>query len=384
MTSWYCPLPFKHVFIDTDGISPCCNTRESFTLALGVDEYLNTPQLKALQNKFLQGQQPSECRYCFRQESIQNKSMRLDASHDYDHQIYKNSQIDFVHFSPSNLCNFKCRSCGPQYSHLIAQEVQTFGLYDNTNMQESMSKYLKVDVQQHHWIIDNLHQIKRLLLTGGEPTVMPEVKKILEYVQASSNLEIQIMITTNCSWSDDFWYELIATMPNLHITASVDAVGSAAELIRNGTQWSQVEKNLHWLAKKAHSLDINTVVGCLSIVDMYPLLKFCSELQQESKIENGGRQGSLGLRHQFSVCFDELNGITHFPDNIKKIVVQNLNRCLELPLDEEQTRTVTGLIKTVQESEFDAESWQLLQKYHQHLDRIRNENHSSLLLPKTL
>jgi hypothetical protein len=72
--STYCPLPFKHIFIDTSGISACCNTIGSMNLPLSVDQYLVSPQLKNLQNQFLQGQKPNECRYCFDQELAQNKS----------------------------------------------------------------------------------------------------------------------------------------------------------------------------------------------------------------------------------------------------------------------------------------------------------------------
>lgn len=379
MTQWYCPLPFRHVFVDTGGISPCCNTVNNFNIAGNIAQYLESDQLKNLQQKFLDGQKPQECLYCFSQEKIQNKSMRLDALRDYNHEIFSKSKIDFVHYSQSNICNFKCRSCGPQYSHVIDQELKKHPELTVYGGQKT-SKVLTVDGKNHDWIVNNLPQIKRLLLTGGEPTVMPEVKRIFQRIQSTPDLDIQVMMTTNCSWTDDFWYELIDSMPNLHVTASVDAVGSAAELIRHGTDWSQVEYNLQWLAKHAYSLDVNTVVSCLNITDMYSLMKFCHQLQIESKLDNGGRQGALGLRHQFSVCYNSPTaGIIYFPDSAKSNIVDNLKKCLNLELDSEQVKLIQGLIRTVQASKYNEQSWQYLKQFHTKLDQIRNENHGVLL-----
>lgn len=373
--SWYCPFPFKHVFVDSSGLSPCCNTVSEFGLDINIEQYKAHPKLLNLQKQFINGEIPSSCEYCLHQENIQNKSMRLDGLADYNHEIFETSQFDFIHFSQSNLCNFKCRSCSPQYSHGIAQEH---------NKYPELGKPIKVKVvavnqNNHQWIIDNLPNLKRLYLTGGEPTIMPEIRKIIEQVSANSYSDLNIMITTNCSWTDDFWYKIIDTMPNLHITASIDAVGPAAEIIRHGTKWPIVENNICWLATHAWSLDINTVISCLNINNLYPLLKFCKELQIASMSANGGRQGDLGLRHQFSVAG---NDIEFFPPDMKIEIIKNLTKCLDLDLDPEQNTLVQGLITTIQNSKFNSARWKKIVQRHTILDKIRNENHLALFLNK--
>ena len=315
-----------------------------------------------------------ECNTCQMQENIQSKSMRLDGLADYKHEIFNSSQFDFIHFSQSNICNFKCRSCSSQYSHGIALEQKQhpeLGKFSNNK------KFVSVNEHNHQWIIDNLGNIKRLLITGGEPTVMPEVRKIFEKVQKFQYPELNIMMTTNCSWTDNFWYDCIESMPNLHITASIDAVGTAAELIRHGTVWKQVEHNAQWLSKHAYSLDINTVISCLNINNLYSLLEFCRKLQIGSTRENGGRQGDLGLRHQFSIA-SGIVGIDNFPDNMKISIIEHLHQCLQLDLDHEEQRVVQGLIMTVTNSKFDSYKWDQLVQYHSVLDKIRGENHLSL------
>lgn len=374
MSNWYCPFPFKHVFVDSTGLSPCCNTVKDFSLDISIDEYVNHPKLLNLQKQFLEGIKPTECKTCLMQENIQSKSMRVDGLEDYKHEIFNSSQFDFIHFSQSNICNFKCRSCSPQYSHGIAQEIR-----QNLELGKFLSsnKVVSVNEHNHQWIIDNLSNIKRLLITGGEPTVMPEVRKIFEKIQKSQYPKLNIMMTTNCSWADDFWYDCIKSMPNLHITASIDGIGSVAELVRHGTIWKQVEHNVQWLSKHAYSLDINTVISCLNISNLYPLLEFCRKLQIESMLENGGRQGDLGLRHQFSVATGNV-GINNFPDHMKPSILEHLAQCLQLDLDHEQRRIMQGLIVTVTNSKFNSHNWNQLLQYHSVLDKIRGENHLAL------
>jgi molybdenum cofactor biosynthesis enzyme MoaA len=147
--------------------------------------------------------------------------LRTQFNQDYD-QPYYDTKIDFVDYRSNNLCNFRCRSCSPVFSHLIAKETQ-----DNPKVLTKFfalpeQKYVSVDTDNYQWIIDNLGQIKRLMFTGGEPTVMPQVKLMLEQAIKKQHQDLSIIITTNGSFEDAFWYDLTRTMPNLHWTISID------------------------------------------------------------------------------------------------------------------------------------------------------------------
>jgi pyruvate-formate lyase-activating enzyme len=393
MSDWYCPLPFKHVFVDSTGLSPCCNTIGSFGLQINIEQYKSHPKLVSLQQQFLAGEKPAECSYCARQENIQNKSMRLDALRNYNNEIFTDTQFDFIHYSQSNICNFKCRSCGPLYSHSITNEFKNnpnwsnfkFDEFENiallSNKKDPNKQLVSVPVANQQWIIDNIKYIRRLMITGGEPTVMPEVRKLFEHLKSNPQDQLQIMMTTNGSWTDDFWYDLIQSFPGLHITLSIDGVGSVAELVRHGTVWPKVEYNLKWLAKNANSLDINTVVSRLNILHLYSILELCCEARISSIYTNGGKHGDLGLRHQFSICMNpSYMTITNFPDSDKLVIIEQLTRCLELDLDAEQITVVNGLISTINESKHNKEQWIEAERYHNEFDRIRNEDHTKLYL----
>lgn len=386
MTSWYCPLPFKHAFVDTGGISPCCATTKNFSIDTSIGDWKSHPKLLALQQKFLNGESPSECSECQTQENIQNKSLRLDALNDYNNEIFTDTQLDFIHYSQSNICNFKCRSCNPGYSHGIANEIKNNPILNSLARLTPVSntpaeQLLSVNMLNQQWIIDNIKDIRRLMITGGEPTVMPEIRKLFKHLQKNPQGQLQIMMTTNGSWTDEFWYDVIQSFSNLHITISIDGVGLAAELVRHGTVWAQIEYNLKWLAKNSYSLDVNTVISRLNILHLYPILKLCCEARLSSVYTNGGKQGDLGLRHQFSICnFPAFMNITNFPDAEKTAIIEQLTRCLELDLDQEQISLVTGLITTINNSKYNEKLWKETEQYHYALDRIRNEDHTRLYL----
>jgi len=372
MSEWYCPLPFKHAFVDSTGISACCQSiRHQTTL----NEWPTYPELKKLQQQFLNGEIPHQCRLCVDQEKTLGRSLRTEANRDYNNQVFTNSEITFVDYRSSNICNFKCRTCQPVYSNGISQEAK-----NHTSLLEFYSptegKTVSVTEANSGWIMENLSKIERLMFTGGEPTIIPEVKVILKKIVDEGLDHIKILITSNASFTDDFWYKLTETYNNLHWTLSIDAVGTAAEIIRHGTRWPVVEKNLAWMAKHSNSLDVNTVVSELNVFQLKPLLKLIRQTQLNSRAPNG-KQGDLGLRHQFAVTDTAIN----WPVEQQKLLISYFESCLELDLDFEQQDMLRGLLSQLKNYKFNEKNWNRTHKLNTALDEIRSEQHQKLFQP---
>jgi sulfatase maturation enzyme AslB (radical SAM superfamily) len=371
---WYCPLPFKHAFVDSTGISSCCQlTRQPTSL----DQWHSNTQLIQLQKQTLSGIAPVECNACITQEKLQGHSLRTDSWRDYNYEKFYDTNIDFIDYRSSNICNFKCRSCTPEFSHGIARETRSDARLQKFNVVID-NKTVGVDEHNRQWIIDNLSAIKRLMFTGGEPTVIPEVKSILEEVRRRQLDSLSVLITTNGSFTDQFWYDITREFKNLHWTVSVDAVGRAAEVVRHGTDWSTVEYNLQWLATNALSMDINTVVSNLNVFQLAPLLQVIRATQLQS-IESA-QMGSDGCRHQFFVCQRPyMLAADNWPD--KNIVIEYLNHCLTLDLDASQRSMLKLLSESIRNSEFSTELWRRSEEYNTILDDIRGEDHNMLRYP---
>jgi organic radical activating enzyme len=371
---WYCPLPFKHAFVDSTGISPCCQITRQLT---SLDQWHTNPRLIELQKQTLSGIAPVECNDCVVQEKLQGRSLRTDSLADYNYEKFYTTDIDFIDYRSSNICNFKCRSCEPKFSHGIARETRSDTRLQKFNVVVD-NKTVGVDEHNRRWIIDNLLNIKRLMFTGGEPTVIPEVRLIIEEIHQRQIDSLSVLITTNGSFTDQFWYDITREFKNLHWTVSVDAVGDTAEIVRHGTNWSTVEYNLRWLATNAQSMDVNTVVSNLNVFQLSPLLQLIRTIQLIS-IESA-QMGSDGCRHQFFVCQRPyMAAADNWSD--QSTVMKYLKHCLTLDLDESQRSMLEGLLESIHNSQFDAKLWARSEEYNTILDEIRGENHNMLRYP---
>jgi len=371
--TWYCPLPFKHVFVDSTGVGVCCKTPMQ---AIDLDQWADSEYVKNIQQQMLNGQVPIICQECVSEEKMSGRSLRTDSQQDYNHQRFVKTDIDFVDYRANNICNFKCRSCHPRFSHGIDNETKNSTILQKFQ-QPTDKKIARINDTNTQWIGQNLKQIKRLMLTGGEPTRMPEIKSIIEQI-AYDKLDTQILITTNASFEDNFWYELTRIHDNLHWTVSLDAVGPAAEVIRNGTDWATVEANARWLASHAASMNVNTTITHLNILQLGPLLQFVKELQTES-IYPKGRHGTEGVRHQFIITPSPPQlSVDCLPLDLKTKAMAHLDTCLALDLDSEQKQTIEGLLAHLKHTKFDPAQWQRSLEFNQELDLIRGENYMEL------
>jgi hypothetical protein len=367
MDDFYCVAPFRQVYIDSTGVSSCCRLPRQITT---LQQWENNAFLKKIQQQTLQGQWPTECNSCQQEEKLYNTSLRVQSNADYD-QPYTDTQIDFIDYRSENLCNFRCRSCNPGFSHLIAKELEDNPKILSKFFPIAQKKYVTVDDVNYKWILENLSQIRRLMFTGGEPTVMPKVKLILQQVLEQQHKDLLIMITTNGSFQDKFWYDLTENLPNLHWTLSMDAIGSAAGIIRDGSQWSQIEHNARWFAKNSGSFMINSVVSNISLFQLWPLLDFVKDLKQQSN-------GRNGCDHIFHIVQGGHLAAHNLDDQLRAQAIEYLTQCQQQPWESATQNMLQNLKEQVANSKFKETQWQQSQIYNQELDRLRGQDHTQL------
>jgi hypothetical protein len=106
----------------------------------------NTKQLKKARKEMLDGKKPSECDYCWRIENNNSPSDRFFKSLEpwalskHDEIQASDPESDFypsyLEVDFSNVCNFKCTYCGPEYSTKWVEDLKQHGpikLLENTN-----------------------------------------------------------------------------------------------------------------------------------------------------------------------------------------------------------------------------------------------------------
>lgn len=365
----WCPLPFRHVFIEPRGVKPCCSYTRIANMS--VDQWVSSDQLNALQTNILAGKTDPGCADCLRNEQQHGVSTRLGALAQYGESMFSDTKIDYVDYRSSNVCNFKCRSCEPYFSNGIAQDVKQ-SEFLATLYQIPPEKVATVSDKQ--WIINNLSQIQRLMFTGGEPTLLPEVKEIVNRIR-KEKLDTEIIMITNGSFRDPWWLDIAQDMPNLNFTVSLDAVGPAAEIIRHGTNWSQIERNVLYLANHAHSLNFSTVITQLNLFQLAPLLAFINIIQKLSDRPNGRTQFMQVCNHPH--YFSPLN----WPDYLRPAAMQYVDDLLALNFLESAHDILKDLRNNIEQHQFDADAWTTAQRVNLELDALRKQDHSWLFEP---
>lgn len=240
------PTPSGEVF-------PCCASAVPLSRIgdLGknsLTEIVNSGEMKALRKKFLTGELDSEiCRKCIVREKTQGSSLRTmihDDFHIDQEQLrsqtspegaFEQFKIRFMDFVWSNKCNFACVHCTPKVSSSIASqpELRKFYQYEGRPIR-SLSAINPELVSE---ILTNIDQVEVVHLNGGEPLVIAEHYRILEYLINIGRTDIKIWIHTNGSILDYKGKKIVDYLqyfPKTTVSLSHDGFSEHGEYFRYG------------------------------------------------------------------------------------------------------------------------------------------------------
>ena len=264
----FCILPWIHMHAWPDGRAmPCCiadsdqpfgNVKEN-TIA----EVWNSDKYRELRLAMLKGEKLDCCRRCYELEDStyiwtlrKNHNQWFGDKHfDLVEKTNADGSIDemrmaYMDIRFSNICNMKCRTCGPELSSLHAQEHgELYGKHEVANILKNNGSII-VNVAKHKNFWDELQQylpdVEEVYWAGGEPLITNEHYKILDHWIETGKTDVRLRYTTNFSNLRfkqksiiDYWREF----PDIQVSASLDAMGARAEFMRHGTHWETVERN---------------------------------------------------------------------------------------------------------------------------------------------
>ena len=161
----------------------------------------------------------------------------------------------------SNECNLQCRMCDQTQSHLINRDVDLIneaGLEMPTNWIDrpnwNQERLNKIDHRQYKELLRLIPHIKVLKVTGGEPTMQPEVLELLDHcIKNGSAKDMQLNITTNGTKFTRRFLDKISVFKDVFFNISVDGHGSTYEYIRYPFKWDKwCERQLELLQYKDH------------------------------------------------------------------------------------------------------------------------------------
>jgi hypothetical protein len=276
----------------------------------------NTSVLKQARSEMLSGQRPSECDYCWRVEDSGGPSDRYFKSLE-PWAIEKHDEIQvsdpggnyyptYLEVDFSNVCNFACTYCGPEYSSKWVENLKQHGpikLLEGTKAVQWAQGWQKdLDSLSYKnsefnpyvdafwkWFPEAYKKLKTYRITGGEPLLSKETFRSIDWFLANPNPELEFSINSNLCVPEKLWQQFIEKIKILvagnyvkkfTLFTSVDGWGERAEYGRPGLDFNLFKKRYEEVIALGN---IRAVIMCtyniFSITSMGELLKWQAELK---------------------------------------------------------------------------------------------------------
>lgn len=275
----FCILPWIHLYANPDGnVLPCCVG--DWQKPMGnvqnkkLEDVFNNEKFKQMRTNMLKGKRCEECTACYRDEDAGNSSFRKHSNEQFEKYIddavlntnddgsMDDFRLRYLDVRWSNICNFKCRSCGGTYSSSWAKEDGKSNAYTFAGGDSNDDLYKQFE--------PHFDTIEEFYFAGGEPLLTDKHYEILQYLIDHGRTDVKLRYNTNMSvlkYKGKNILDLWKKFSNVVIGASLDHYGSKAEYIRHGTDWSLVESNLKLIRKETPHVELhtNTVVSIFNI-----------------------------------------------------------------------------------------------------------------------
>ena len=365
-----CYAPFIGMYADyTGNYAPCCVAEKVSSTAT---EFWTSETLVSIRKKMLANEWPAECSYCKNMESnglqsdiglwkvaYENVNKPLDPILGTD-----NMGPYYLDIRLGNVCNLKCRMCGPQFSSQWEEEIKNnIGLdwlLHGNNMTEDFKDFINYSIDK------NLIEIKIL---GGEPTIDENVIMLLENMIATKQNLPALRFTTNATNLNKRFQNIMSYFDKLHIVFSVDAVDREFDYIRTNANWKKVKNNIETIFEKklASYYDFNSVIMPYNIFSIIPLLEWYKSLFNKG--------------YRFSVLFsDSAVGYTSLSAVMEQDLLQSIIDVEQylMTVDNEFQTIISGILPLLKSIKFNQSHYQEFKNYNNLLDSIRRTSLLSL------
>lgn len=283
-----CALPFMHVQTEPDGdIKLCCLAKNTVKNNDGrvfnfgkdkIETFFNSDYMRNVRKNMINDVQVPDCKGCYDEEAAGGISQRQVYTKEWiekdpsiaetilqsEHNGYMvEPKVKYFDFRFGNMCNLKCRSCGPINSIQIlkdAREIEDPNKRNFFMFNEQAIDNIN-DWYQTPMFMENFknqeENIRQIYFTGGEPTIIEQNYNILQdLVDKGKAPHVSLIFSTNMTNIQDKFIKLIQQFEKVTFLASCEGYGHIHEYLRFPANWNIFEKNVRRLAQ----MDYNKVV----------------------------------------------------------------------------------------------------------------------------
>jgi len=275
----FCPMPWTGLMYNFDGTVKNC-IRSAGTIGNIKNDKIQNILLgntnTTTQQLIIDHKPVSTCHTCYDLEGDKSGFDIISDRVFYIRELKKvptdtyqtgNFDLQTVDVRWTNLCNFSCVYCGPDFSSKWAAELDKY-LDTPTSIQKQQFK---------NYIFENAHKLKHVYLAGGEPLLMKENEELLDLLK-STNPRVNLRINTNLSKVDTRVFDKLCEFENVHWTVSVETIQEEFEYIRHGGRWTDFLDNLNTIRKLDHRISFNMLHFLLNYQSVFGCVDFLKNL----------------------------------------------------------------------------------------------------------
>ena len=198
------------------------------------------------------------------------------------------------------------------------------------------------------------HTVDEIYLTGGEPTVIKEQIKLLDYfIDNGTAKDIRLKYNTNLVKLPPWIIEKWSHFKKVKLNCSIDAVGELDHYIRYPSKWEVIQRNFDEIRKLPNGeIEIHNTVQMYNILRLHELIEW---------------NKPYGHKIYFNILnHPEYLNIRVLPEQLKQQAHEQLKPYVDLP-------KVQGIIDYMWHEDW-SEKLPAFYKYTHTLDDSRSEN----------
>ena len=382
----FCIMPWIHLHSIPDGrVMGCCIWKNDHYLGnvkeQTVEEIANGEPMKSVRSRMLADERLTECDSCNLREEANPNSITHRRFYNHQHKhlidelveqtdsdgtIHYDFKLRSMNLRFSNLCNYSCRSCDSKYSSVWAQEQGWSKPV--INVIDDSPDYLEQ-------ILEHLPYVEYINFTGGESLLTPEHWIILERLIEIGKTDVNIDFYTNVSRLEYKDRSIIDVVKNFNldkfkVRVSLDATHERAELYRNGTVWSTVERNLRLLRQNDINVVVNSTIGAMNVWHAPDLQRY---LIDEGLILNRATGSIVNPWVLTNLIYPEHIRTTVLPQDYKLMVKEKILKHQEYLKQNNYNHQVWDMVIDYMMSRDDQDLLSQFIKFNNDLDNIRNQ-----------
>ena len=278
-----CLAPWVHTYLSPQTERRmCCASREpaqSFrqyidtSAGTGVyqpvtlEQHWNSEHMRSVRRRMLANETLPECAVCNEQ------LLNTDVYRSYFNQMFAHVRDDIrtktdesgaTTMQPvswdyrfSNLCNFKCRTCGDMLSSSWESEQRANNMIDYTNpkngwmqpeVREQISQFQDTVIDQEFAAAVEQHRVEEVYWVGGEPLMYEQHWRYMQrIIELGDGPRVYARYNTNLSRINyrgcNLYSDILGHVRDWQICASLDGTGATGEYIRTGLNYTTWRDN---------------------------------------------------------------------------------------------------------------------------------------------